>query len=134
MIRLPFRLAVRVDVEPRYVRDDVGAAVRSALVSGLSFEALAFGQDIATSDIYALVQAVAGVRSAIVLSLDLKSGDLAIRADHGLGAGPGERIRVQPAHPDPDTFGLIIPAEQAWVEIPDQDIRLEIRGGLEASA
>jgi hypothetical protein len=134
VIRLPFRLAVRVDVEPRYVRDDVGAAVRSALVSGLSFEALAFGQDIATSDIYALVQAVAGVRSSIVLSLDLKSGDPDIRADHGLGAGPGERIRVMPAHPDPDTFGLIIPAEQAWLEIPDQDIRLEIRGGLEASA
>jgi hypothetical protein len=132
--RLAIKVSIQVEVDPRYVQADVVAAVRASVGAGLSFEGLSFGQTVAVSDVYALVHAVAGVRSAIVQSLDLKTSDALVRAAHGLGPGPGERIRIRPASASRTAPGDVEAAEQAWLELPAQDLRLAATGGLAGGA
>jgi hypothetical protein len=50
-----------VKVDPDYQTDHVLAAVEKALRSAFSFDARAFGQPVAQSEVIAIMQAVAGV-------------------------------------------------------------------------
>ncbi len=66
-----FGLAGTVVVDPAWVAGDVLAAVEGALVEAFSFQARAFGQGVATSEVLAVMQAVAGV---VAVDLDALGG------------------------------------------------------------
>lgn len=68
---LTFKLTARVAVDPDYVRADVFAAVKTALVDAFSFNARSFGQGVASSEILAVMQKVEGV---VAVDLDLLNG------------------------------------------------------------
>lgn len=61
-----FRLAATVEIDPAYESGLVLAAVTSALQAAFSFEARAFGQRVALSEVMAVMQGVAGVVSVDV--------------------------------------------------------------------
>ena len=61
-----FRLTATVEIDPAYESDLVLAAVTSALLAAFSFEARAFGQRVALSEVMAVMQGVAGVVSVDV--------------------------------------------------------------------
>ncbi len=56
-----FRMAARVKVNPDYQQDAVLATVEQALRSAFSFDARAFGQPVAESEVITVMQAVPGV-------------------------------------------------------------------------
>lgn len=56
-----FRVAATVRVDPIYIKEKVAAAVEAALREHFSFEARAFGQPVALSEVVAVMQIVAGV-------------------------------------------------------------------------
>jgi Baseplate J-like protein len=64
-----FRLSALVDINPDYQQDKVTAVVTDALRAAFSFEARAFGQGIALSEIVAVMQAVPGVVAIDVTKL-----------------------------------------------------------------
>ncbi|HKH94223.1 MAG TPA: putative baseplate assembly protein, partial [Gemmatimonadaceae bacterium] len=97
-------VAVLVDasiiVDGRYVTADVLAAARSALELELAFDRRRFGQPVYLSEIFAVLQNVAGVMAVDVNTLDLKSTDPAFRAAHGIDPALGQpqpRLRILPA-------------------------------------
>jgi len=63
-----FRLEAKVAVDPRYVVDDVLAAVSAALLAGFGFEARGLGQSVTSAEVIALVHTVAGV---VAVDLDV---------------------------------------------------------------
>lgn len=128
-------VGVRVDatiaVDERYKANDVGDAVRATLLRHLSFEERSFAQPVYLSEVYRVLQDVAGVVSADVHILDLKSGDPNFRAAHGLGpdaAQPQNRLLMLSARSS-GTPGNVLAAELAGVEVPEQDIVLRITQG-----
>jgi hypothetical protein len=58
---VPFRLEARVETDPDRVGAQVLADVRAALLGRFSFDARAFGQPVALSEVMAVIQGVAGV-------------------------------------------------------------------------
>lgn len=74
-----FSLTAAVEIDPAYERDLVKAAVTSALLAAFSFEARAFGQRVALSEVMAVMQGVAGV-----VSVDI---DVLARVDGIGGSG-----------------------------------------------
>lgn len=56
-----FRLALKVSVDPAHEQDAVLLAVEAALRGAFSFDARAFGQPVAKSEVVAIAQGVAGV-------------------------------------------------------------------------
>src|SRR5690606_21890767 len=69
---LLFTLEARVIVDEAHVAEDVQAAVAAALVAAFSFEARHFGQSVTTSEVLAVMQAVAGV---VAVDLDRLDGN-----------------------------------------------------------
>ncbi len=67
--RALFRLFALVDINPDYLPDKVVAAVTQALRDEFSFDARVFGQDVALSEVVALIQAVPGVVAVDVTKL-----------------------------------------------------------------
>jgi predicted phage baseplate assembly protein len=68
-IALFFRLSALIDIDPDYQQDKVFAAVTDALRAAFSFDARAFGQGVALSEVIAVVQAVQGVIGVDVTKL-----------------------------------------------------------------
>jgi hypothetical protein len=128
--RVPIIVSAHLNVNADYVQADVLNAARSALLDALSFTALAFATPVNLSDIFAVLQGVAGVESVDVDDLDFKTQDAAFRAAHGAIAGvhPQPHLLLLPARPQDNAAPL--PAEQAWVEVPSQDVVLTASGGL----
>ncbi len=129
-------VAVVVDasiaVDGRYVASEVLAAARAALLGALSFAARRFAQPVYLSDVFRVLQNVEGVVSVDVNRLDLKSGDAAFRAAHGVDDAlpqPQPRLLMLPARPA-GASGIVLPAELAWVEVPAEDVTLRASGGL----
>lgn len=60
---LSFEVRAALHLDPAFRRDKVSQAVAAALAAAFSFEARAFGQRVATSEVLAAVQAVPGVVS-----------------------------------------------------------------------
>jgi hypothetical protein len=56
-----FSVKAKVAVDPRYVVDDVLAAVSAALLAGFSFEARDLGQSVTAAEVVTLIHTVAGV-------------------------------------------------------------------------
>jgi len=128
-------VAVLVDasiiVDARYVTSEVLAAARAALLRDLSFDQRRFAQPVYLSEIFAVLQNVAGVVAVDVDTLDLKSTNPAFRAAHGIDPAVGQpqpRLLMLPARPA--ATGTVLPAELARVELPAQDVTLRATGGL----
>jgi hypothetical protein len=104
-----FRLAATVRVDPAYIEEKVAAAVESALRARFSFEARAFGQPVALSEVVAVMQNVEGVVAVNVQRLhrDGAGGRLLNTVVTAALPAPGTGVaRVKPAelltlHPDP---------------------------------
>jgi hypothetical protein len=98
------------------------------VLAALSFEALAFAQPIHLSDVYRVLQDVAGVVASDINLLHFKDRSPTALAERGADAAPvQEHLRIYPARAVP---GGVLPAEQAWVEVPSQDLVLLASGGL----
>jgi hypothetical protein len=126
------RVAIRIDallhVSERRVAPEVLAAARAALAGALSFEAVDFGAAIHLSDLYRVLQSVAGVDWVDVDRLAFKNTDAAFLAERG---GLSEaHLRIFPARPLGGATPVVLPAEQAWVESLAEDLMLRTEGGL----
>jgi len=148
--RVPITIAAKLIVDGTFVRDDVLAAARQALVDFFDFDNLALAHPIHRSDIYAVLQKVTGV---IALDLDVfhfkryaswSAQELAVR---GATANPLQpHLRIFAARAASDAIVLydrvvkaslagavapqVLPAEQAWLEDPAADLTLSATGGI----
>jgi hypothetical protein len=130
-VRVPVVVEATLRVAAARVAPAVAEAARQALLDALSFEALAFGQPVNLSDVYRVLQDVAGVESVDIDVLRFKDRSPTFLADRGATAGPVQRrLRIYPARPSLSVPGHVLPAEQAWIEIPSQDVTLRTSGGL----
>ncbi len=128
-------VAVLIDatilVDDRYVAVEVLAAARAAMLADMSFDNRRFAQPVYLSEVFAVLQNVAGVVAVDVNTLDLKSSDIGFRAAHGIVAAAGQlqpQLVMLPARPA--GIGVVLPAELAWLEVPAQDLVLHATGGL----
>lgn len=129
---VPILVEASVIVDDRYVAAVVMAAARGALLDALSFDVRKFAQPVYLSDVFSVLQGVAGVVAADVSRLDLKSTDVAFRSAHGVDDALGQpqpHLLMLPARPS-GTSSIVLPAELAQVEVPGQDVILHSSGGL----
>ena len=111
-----FRVAATVRVDPIYLKEKVAAAVEAALRANFSFEARAFGQPVALSEVVTVMQNVEGVVAVDVRRLhrDGASGALLNNVVTAELPAPGTGVsRVHPAelltlHPDPLGDALVM--------------------------
>lgn len=130
-MRVRVVIAATLHVSDAYIGADVEAAAQTALAAALSFETLRFGQAIHLSDVYRVLQDVAGVVWVKIDLLQFKNQSPAYLASRGADASPvQEHLRIYPARIVPGPPDTVIPAEQAWIEVPTQDITLLTSGGL----
>lgn len=130
-VRVPLVIAATIHIADAYVAADVEEAARTALLGALSFEALRFGQPLHLSDIYAVLQGVVGVVWVKVDLFQFKDQSPAYLAARGADAQPvQEHLRIFAARILPGPPDTVLPAEQAWIEAPTQDITLLTAGGL----
>lgn len=149
--RVPILVRATLEVDSRYVRDDVLQAARQALLAALSFEAVAFAQPVHLSDIYRVLQDIAGVVFVDINTLHFKgyvdwtAEQLAAR---GATSAPVQNhLRIFAARPRPGPqsptdpvvsacFGSnplpeVLPAEQAYIQVAATDITPSATGGLQ---
>jgi hypothetical protein len=129
-------VAVLIDasiiVDDRYLTADVLGNARTALLAALSFDQRQFAQPVYLSDVFRIIQDVAGVVAVDVNTLDLKNSDPGFRAAHGidpLAGQPQPHLLMLPARPV-GSSGTVLAAELAVVEVPAQDVTLRATGGL----
>jgi predicted phage baseplate assembly protein len=128
---VPVVVTATVRVQPSFVASKVGHAARTALLTALSFDALRFGQPLALSDIYAVLQAVAGIGSVDIDLFHFKDRSSGFLAARGATADPVQRsLRMFSARPNVDPFPPTLPGELAVVETPAEDILIVTSGGL----
>jgi len=120
-----------VRVEPSFVASNVADASTTALLNALSFDALQFGQPLALSDIYAVLQEVGGVASVDIDIFHFKNQSPGFLAARGATADPVQRrLRIFPARPNSIPWPPALPAEVAAVETPSEDIEIITSCGL----
>jgi predicted phage baseplate assembly protein len=130
-VRVPLVIAAAIHIAAAYVAADVEQAARTALLGALSFDALRFGQPLHLSDIYRVLQNVPGVVWVKIDLLQFKDQSPAYLAARGADAQPvQEHLRIFAARILPALPAAVLPAEQAWIEAPTQDITLLTSGGL----
>jgi hypothetical protein len=144
---VPVRLQATINVDPNYVRKDVLAAARAAVLDELSFDTRRLGQPVHLSDIFRVLQENDGVVFVDIDVLMFKrpagmTSDTAYHTyltDRGVEFLPGgvarpvqPHLRIFPARPDAASFGKILPAELAFVESAAQDVLVNATGGLES--
>jgi len=137
-------IAATLTVDGAYIASRVAAGARLALAEALSFEVQPFGQPIHLSDVYAVLQSAGGVVSVDVDRLmfkqpadvteadfqDLLDGRAIVRRADGTVQPLQPHLRIYPARPDGSGPPWVWPAEQAQIEMPDEDVVLVTRGGL----
>ena len=106
----PFRVAAEITRDPNYLADQIEANVRAALLGYFAFDARAFGQPVALSEVMAAIQAVPGVVAVDVDALH--------RLD--LVGGAGLQVRLPAAAPQPG--GTSSPAELLTLAADDLDL------------
>ena len=120
----------RVAVERSRKRADVAGAARAALLDALSFDRLELGRPVHLSDVFLVLQEVAGVEYVDVD--ELRFADPTIEAARAQESGPLlPHLAVFAARTDPPVPGGVAPAEIARVAAPAQDVTLDATGGLE---
>jgi hypothetical protein len=136
------RFEAGIGIDPAYERDAVLAAATAAVLDALSFDRMALGAPVNLSDLYRVVQDVAGVVFVDVDRLGFKQpGGMtsaqftAFLAARGATFLPGGqpapvqgRLRLFPARPDPAHPRKVLPAELAAVQSPADDVLLTARG------
>ena len=132
---LPILFDATVDVDLRYVQATVVAAVRSAVLDALSFDALSLGAPVRLSELYRVIQDVDGVVASNIDELQpRRPADRARpnvdRLPDGSPAPVQTRVAVLPARPDPLHPGTVLPAELATVDDVDRDVTVAGTGGL----
>lgn len=125
---VPIIMAGSILVDQRFNEDEVLGAARGALADALSFQHRRFADPILLSEVYAVLQGVAGVAAVDIDRLDLKSTDPAFRSDHGVQEQqPQPRLLLHPARWSAASK-RILPAELAFVETPSLDLTLTVKG------
>jgi hypothetical protein len=142
---IPIVVKATLNVAETYVAAKVADAARSALLRALSFEILEFAQSIHLSDVYAILQNVSGV---IAVDIDLfmfkQKADVSnVEFDDFLNARGIRRLSdgtpkpvqnhlwIFPAQPTKvSNIPTVLPAEQAFIESPSQDVTIITKGGL----
>lgn len=120
-----------VRVEPSFIASKVGDAAMTTLLNALSFDSLQFGQPLALSDIYAVLQQVEGIGSVDIDMFHFKNQSAGFLAARGATADPVQRrLRIFPARPNSIPWPPALPAELAAVETPAEDIQIITSGGL----
>jgi hypothetical protein len=147
--RVPVVLEAALHLDERQIRDTVVKAARRALLGFFAFEAMDFARPVHLSQIYSVLQDVTGVAAVTLKTLHFKGYDTwtaAQLASRGAIAAPLQpHLRLFAARPsagsaalDPTVaacFGAgpvpaVLPAEQAFIQVPDQDLILTPTGGL----
>ncbi|HEV2387300.1 MAG TPA: baseplate J/gp47 family protein [Candidatus Acidoferrales bacterium] len=141
--QVPILVAAKLWVDPAYAQADVLSAAQQALLAGLAFDQLSLGQTIHLSQIYLLLQGVAGVTGVEVTLLGFKrpagmsdsdfqayldSRNVTRLAD-GAVAPVQTNLRIFSARPDPANPGRVLPAEMARIETPSQDVTITAQNG-----
>jgi len=129
--QVPIVITATVRVEPAYVASKIGQAARGALLSAFSFESLRFGQPLALSEVYAVLQQVEGIDSVDIDLFQFKNQSAAFLATRGATAEPVQRsLRIFSAQPNSILSPPVLPAELAVVETPAEDVQIITSGGL----
>lgn len=130
-VPVPVVVTATVRVKSAYVASGVAEATRTTLLNALSFEALCFGQPLALSDIYAVLQTVEGVDSVDIDLFHFKDRSAGFLAARGATTQPVQRrLRIFSARPNSIPWPPALPAELAVVDTPTEDIQIIPSGGL----
>ena len=130
-VQVPIVVTATVRVEPAYVASKIAAAARGALLSALSFASLRFGQPLALSEVYAVLQQVEGVGSVDIDLFHFKDQSAGFLAARGATTDPVQRsLRIFSARPNSIPSPPVLPAELAVVETPAEDVQIITSGGL----
>lgn len=128
---VPVVIKGTVRVEANRVASQVGEAAQAALLDALSFDSLRFGEPLDLSEVYAVLQQVAGVNSVDIDMFQFKNQSLAFLAARGATTDPVQRsLRIFSARPSSVPSPPVLPAELAAVETPAEDIEIITSGGL----
>jgi hypothetical protein len=142
---IPILVTATLNINAAYVAAKVADAARIALLSALSFESLAFAESVHLSDVYAILQNVAGVDSVDIdrfmfkHKADVTDTDfddfLDERGITRLADGTPNVVQnhlwILPAHPNAVSKApAVFAAEQAAIESPSQDVTIITKGGL----
>lgn len=128
---VPVVVTATLRVADTHVAAIVEAAARAALLNALSFERLDFGQPLHLSDLYRILQDVDGITWVDIDLFHFKDRSPAHLAARGATTDAVQQhLRIYPARPNPKPPPLVLPAEQAWIEAPTQDITIVTVGGL----
>ena len=135
-VPLPILFGATVEIDPRYVQQDVLDAVRASVLAALSFDALSLGTPVRLSEVYRVIQDVDGVLASDIDELQAKrpadrDRPNVDRLTDGSPAPRQTRLPVLPARPDALHPGTVLPAELATVEDVARDVRLAATGGLD---
>jgi hypothetical protein len=143
-LRVPIRITAKLVVLPGFVRNDVVAAARAALLEDFSFQRAELGRALHASQVIAVLQATRGVDGVDLDALhfrDAASWTSAGRAARGASAAPDQkhlrifaaRAAAQARH-DPIAATLlgagveVVPAELAT--LAEADLELSASGGI----
>ena len=131
-VPVPVAITATLRVQATHVASKVASAARSTLLGALSFGALRFGQPLALSEIYRVLQQVQGVDSVDIDLFQFKDQTPAFLASRGATIFPLQRtLRIFAARPNPDPLPpAVLPAELAFVETPSEDVQIVTSGGL----
>ena len=138
--QIPIFVTASLWTDPKRARSDVIAAALQAMAAALSFDALALGQSIHLSAIYAVLQGVPGVVAADVTGLgfrippgtadpnDYLDSRGVTRNPDGSVAAVQDFLRIFAARPNPNRPGSVFPAELAAIVSPAVDISITAQG------
>jgi len=143
-LRVPIRIKAKLVVLPAFVRDDVLAAARAALLAHFSFASTELGRPLHASQVITVLQATTGVDGVDLDALHFRDApgwspaELAARG--ATGAPDQKHLRIFTARPadqakaDPVAKALVdsgvevVPAELAT--LADVDLDLSAGGGI----
>jgi uncharacterized phage protein gp47/JayE len=129
--KVPVVVKATVRIKSSHIASKTGEAARNALLKALSFDSLRFGQPLALSDIYGVLQQVDGVSSVDIDLFHFKDQSAAFLAARGATLDPVQRrLRIFAARPNSIPLPPALPAELAAIETPAEDIQIVRSGGL----
>ncbi|MGB3866325.1 MAG: hypothetical protein WBA29_11940 [Xanthobacteraceae bacterium] len=145
LTRVPVVVSARLQRDPAFEADHVLTTARASLMALFAFETMDLGEAVFLSGVYAALQSAEGVAAVDIDVFQLKGyGDLTPTelATRAVTAAPLQpHIRIFPARPTPplaqiDRFAragfdgptppFVLPAEQAFIEVPETDIGLTV--------
>lgn len=130
----PVLLRATLNVDARYISDEVVGDALAAALGALDFEAVDLGEPIHLSDVYRILQDVPGVVSVDIDELqpkrpaDRNRPNVDLLPDGVTPAPLQPHVRLYPARPDPTMPGVVLPSELAVVEDAARDVTVVATG------